>query len=283
MAGERAQAVQARLLNRRLCHLLVAAAVVSGFQQTAANAATRTAVPGLDPSPGGDRNGVLVAPNLGGYYPWARRPGTNSGHRKAPTATQPATHATAASAPQCESTPTFLGGAPVECVTGVVSSTTPQQLARQSWGSLRLPLPDVRTAPPRGRFGLVGLPEWVWVPREHWRPIVRRASAGGTWAQVTAKPEETTVVPGDGLAPVHCGGPGTAYDPRLAASAQHTDCSYAYRRSSRQEPAQAYRVTVTVTWTGTWTGSGGAGGRLPDISRSTTFGLRVAEAQGLYG
>jgi hypothetical protein len=79
-----------------------------------------------------------------------------------------------------------------------------------------------------------------------------------------------------------CAGPGTAYDPGRPASAQRTDCSYTYRQSSKSQPQGVYRVTVTVVWGGTWVGSDGAGGGLPDISRSTTFPLPVAEGQGLY-
>jgi predicted CxxxxCH...CXXCH cytochrome family protein len=160
---------------------------------------------------------------------------------------------------------------------------TPQQLAQQAWSALRLPLPDVRTAPPRASAGLVGLPEWAWVPRGEWAPISERAVAGAVWAEVTATPQRMSIKPGAGLAVVECSGPGTAYDPGRPASVQRTDCSYTYRHSSAAQPGAAYRVTVTVVWGGTWAGSDGSGGTLPDISRSTTFSLRVAEGQGLYG
>ncbi|WP_460344239.1 hypothetical protein [Actinoallomurus acanthiterrae] len=100
---------------------------------------------------------------------------------------------------------------------------------------------------------------------------------------MTATPRRLVIKPGSDLPPVSCDGPGTTYDPAKPASTQHTDCSYTYRRSSVAEPGAVYRVTVTVVWSGAWTGSGGAGGTLPDISRSTVFGLKVAEGQGLYG
>jgi hypothetical protein len=161
-------------------------------------------------------------------------------------------------------------------------AVTPAQLAQQAWNELKLPLPQVGTAPPRGSAGLVGLPEWVWVPASQWRPLTKRADAGGVWAQVTATPKQVIVAPGAGLSPVTCAGPGTAYAPGRPASSQHTDCSYTYARSSAGQPGAVYRVTVRVVWGGVWVGSGGAGGTLPDISRSTTFGLRVAEAQSLY-
>jgi hypothetical protein len=162
------------------------------------------------------------------------------------------------------------------------ATVTPEQMARTAQESLLLPLPDVQTAPPRGSQGLVGLPEWVWVSHGQWHPLTKRAAAGGVWAEVTATPKRMVITPGAGLAAVACTGPGTAYDPHRAASVQHTDCSFTYGRSSAGQPGSVYRVTVRVVWGGSWVGSGGTGGALPDISRSTRFSLRVAEAQGLY-
>lgn len=178
-----------------------------------------------------------------------------------------------------------MGGTPVDCFPGQTSAPiiTPQELAQRAWATLRLPFPDVHTAPPRGAQGLVALPEWVWVSRAEWRPLTKTASAGAVLARVTATPKQLTIKPGPGLSAVSCGGPGAAYNPSRSASVQRTDCSYTYVRSSKGQPHDAYQMTVTVTWGGTWVGSGGAGGDLPDISRSTTFGVRVAEGQGLYG
>jgi hypothetical protein len=177
-----------------------------------------------------------------------------------------------------------MGGTPVTCDPGQgpAPTVTPQDLAQRAWNTLRLPLPDVHTAPPRGTEGLVGLPEWVWVPHGQWRPLTKRASAGPAWARVTATPKQLTIRPGAGIPTMSCGGPGTAYDPTARTSGQQTNCAYTYLRSSRNQPGGVDRMTVTVVWGGTWVGSGGTGGGLPDISRSTTFALRVAEGQGLY-
>jgi hypothetical protein len=91
-----------------------------------------------------------------------------------------------------------------------------------------------------------------------------------------------SIDPGGGQQPMECSGPGTAYNAHHSASSQRTDCSFTYSRSSASQPDAAYRVTVTVVWGGRWVGSGGAGGTLPDISRTMAFSLRVGEAQGLY-
>lgn len=160
-------------------------------------------------------------------------------------------------------------------------AVSPAVLAQRAWGRLPIPGPQVRTAPPRGSDGLVGLPHWFWVT--NWRDHRDRISAGGVWAEVTAQPTSMTITPGGGLPSVGCDGPGTAYDPGRSAAEQRSDCSYTYQRSSAGLPGSAYRVTVTVTWGGTWRGSGGTGGTLPVLIRSTSFDLPVAEGQAVAG
>jgi hypothetical protein len=126
---------------------------------------------------------------------------------------------------------------------------------------------------------LVGLAEWVWVQPKQWRTITKRVSAGAVWAQVSATPKQLTVTPSGGVPGVQCNGPGTPFDPRQPVDQQRSDCTVTFTRSSAGQPGGAYAVTVTVVWAVTWTGSGGAGGALPDMPRSSTFQLRVAEGQ----
>lgn len=267
-------------IQRRMSPIVVVA--VAGLVVVAPRARASDSPPGP---------GVSVLPN--GYNPHADTPGKSESRN-------PATAAPGADDPVksggdpngCLAMVPGIGCMQQKCAdpagTGVcdgqggVPTVTPAELAQQAWNALRLPLPGVHTAPPRGAAGLVGLPEWVWVPASQWRPLTKRASAGGVWAEVTATPRQMIVTPGAGLGAVMCAGPGTAYDRQRSASSQQTDCSYTYARSSAGQPGAVYRVTVRVVWGGVWVGSGGAGGTLPDISRSTTFGLRVAEAQSLY-
>jgi hypothetical protein len=159
-------------------------------------------------------------------------------------------------------------------------AVTPQELLAWARSRLALPLPTVHTAPPHGTDGLVGLPEWFWVAPGQWHPMSARVQVGGVWAQVTAHPARLEVQPGTGTS-VACPGPGTPYKPRLAASAQHTSCSYTYAQSSDGLPRNDYQVSVTVVWTAAWQGSGGAGGTLAPLGRTTVFALPVAEAQAL--
>ncbi len=164
---------------------------------------------------------------------------------------------------------------------GEVAKLSPAELALSRWARMPIPKPVVRTAPPRRRGGLVGLPEWFWVT--NWRPLGGRVAARGVWVELTARPQSMAIDPGSGEAGVRCSGPGTAYDKSRSATSQHTDCSHTFARSSLNEPGRAYRVRVTVVWGGSWHGSDGSGGGLPPLSRSTTVRLRVAEGQALYG
>ncbi|GAA2157110.1 hypothetical protein GCM10009727_66710 [Actinomadura napierensis] len=43
-----------------------------------------------------------------------------------------------------------------------VPKVSPRELALTRWAHMPIPAPVVRTAPPRGRDGLVGLPEWFF-------------------------------------------------------------------------------------------------------------------------
>jgi hypothetical protein len=161
---------------------------------------------------------------------------------------------------------------------------TPGTVARRAVKHLVLPLPKVGLDP-RGQ-ALVGLAEWFWIPRAQWRPLKQRTSAGGVWARVTARPVSTSWDPGDGSPPVKCQGPGTPYDASLPASAQSTDCSYAYTTSSVGRPQTGsnpndrfFTVTVTTTWAVGWVGAGGTAGTLPAMTRTRSFRLPVEQRE----
>ncbi|GGP14144.1 hypothetical protein LDL08_19985 [Nonomuraea glycinis] len=150
-----------------------------------------------------------------------------------------------------------------------------EQLAQRAYKRIPITPPQVLTAPPRGREGLVGLPHWFYLANGQWAAKSKRLRTGGVWAEATARPQRMTINTGEGNTFI-CDGPGTAYDPGRPAARQSSTCSYRFQR-----PANAHQVTVSVTWAGTWRGSGGAGGALPPITRSVTFPVRIVEAQTL--
>src|SRR5215469_3071952 len=138
----------------------------------------------------------------------------------------------------------------------------PQQLMIEAYGELRVPSLSPATAPPVGHDGLVGLPEWFWVPAAGWHPRSVTVRVGPVWATVTATPDGLTFEPGAGISPVTCQGPGTAYDPSKPSVSQHTACSYTYVQPSAGLAGNVYQASVSITWRVDWIGSGGAGGVL---------------------
>jgi hypothetical protein len=161
-------------------------------------------------------------------------------------------------------------------------AVTPQELLQVAEGEMRVPVLRPGTAPPLGKDGLVGLPEWFWVPRAQWHPVTVTVAAGPVWAEVIAAPQRLTFAPGGGLSGPSCAGPGAQYRPRVAPSAQHTACSYRYLESSALQPGGAYAASVTVTWLVTWTGSGGVGGTInPGLQVAFPVSVPVAEGQAL--
>jgi hypothetical protein len=159
---------------------------------------------------------------------------------------------------------------------------TPRQLLATAFGELDVPYLRPATAPPRGADGLVGLPEWFWVPASEWHARSLTVTARPVWATVTAVPLTLTFQPGAGLSSVSCAGPGSAYDPHEPAGQQRTNCSYTYLQPSAGLPGNAYRASVTVTWRITWIGSGGAGGLLdPALAVPVGFPIRVAQGEAL--
>ncbi|MBO4273967.1 hypothetical protein [Microbispora triticiradicis] len=162
------------------------------------------------------------------------------------------------------------------------AEVTLQMLVGLAVRELVLPLPQVSTAPPRGRPAMVGIRQWFWLNGAgQWTTKSKRVQVGDVWAEVTASPRRLVVSPGMGLPDVVCDGPGTPYDTSRPPQEQRSGCTYLYERSSAGQPRDAYRVSVTVVWGATWQGSGGAGGTLVPISRTTSYALPVAEAQAL--
>ena len=133
--------------------------------------------------------------------------------------------------------------------------------------------PGPATAPPRGRDGLVGLPEWFWVPAAEWHARSVTVTAGPVWATATAAPL-ANLPSGRRAECADLQGAGDRLRPPRAAAQQHTNCSYTYLRPSAGLPGNAYQASVTVTWRISWTGSGGVGGVL-DAALAVPAGFTV--------
>jgi hypothetical protein len=180
----------------------------------------------------------------------------------------------------CPGAQAFGGVVLVGNAAAAAPAVTPQELLQIAIGRLHVPVPQPKTAPPRGKDGLVGLPEWFWVG--NWDPVHVTVAVGPVWATATAVPQQLTFNPGGGLADLTCRGPGTVYRPKLPLNAQHTDCSYTYDQPSAGQPGNVYQASVTVSWNISWVGSGGAGGEVAaGVTSNAPFTLPVAAGEAL--
>ncbi|WP_419995063.1 hypothetical protein [Streptomyces boninensis] len=155
---------------------------------------------------------------------------------------------------------------------------SPAELAQAAYEQLRLPSPQIRANPDGEK--LVTLPTWLWLSRGSWGKVSATASVPEVSVTAVARPTKATWSTGDGKT-VTCRGPGTPYtaagrDPRSASP----DCGHTYRRSSADQPGDAYPVSATVRWTVTWSGAGESG-TLPGLTTSASTQFRVAESQAL--
>lgn len=172
------------------------------------------------------------------------------------------------------------------------AGATPAQLAQQAVGRLPLPAPQVHHNPDAtaGRpQTVVGVATWLWVAGASYRTLTQTVAAGPVWATVTARPVSTYWQTGSAdAADVRCTGPGVAYDSRRSPDGQSTYCSTVYRRSSAGQPQTGptdndrfFVGSATTRWQVSWVGAGGAAGQLPDLERTSSFRLAVAEVQSV--
>jgi hypothetical protein len=273
--------------------LVVPAAVnpAPAYPAAAASAAAQSQAGGgcfIRPVPGGYE---LVCGNSGGT---PGGPGTNGGSATSSCSLVPLSKAQVTflglpwPAPKGHlwEVVTCPGPQPFQVVTLVSIATgapavTPQQLAQIAIAELIIPVLQPQTAPPRGRDGLVGLPEWFWFPKAAWVPVSRTVTAGPVWARATAVPVSIVFHPGGGQPGISCRGPGTAFDPARPLGAQHTDCSYLYKLPSAGQPGNVYAAAVTVLWNVFWVGSGSTGGPVANgrpVNTPLTLPVAAGEA-----
>ena len=181
------------------------------------------------------------------------------------------------------SSPGSIGGQLVQVnIKSGTPAVSPFDLLKIAIGELSVPTLAAATAPPRGKDGLVGLPEWFWVPRGQWHAVSVTVNAGPVWATATAAPTSLSYVPGGGMGSVSCAGPGTGFNRTRPAAQQHTGCSYTYTQASKGQPGNAFQAGLFVTWKVSWTGSGGAGGVITTgYTTGNAFAVRVAQAEAL--
>ncbi|MGH9268455.1 MAG: hypothetical protein ACRD0D_09790 [Acidimicrobiales bacterium] len=118
----------------------------------------------------------------------------------------------------------------------------PSALAQRALSYTPLTAPGIGLNPAGEQ--VVNVATWLWVDPALWSTQTATASVAGLSVTTTATPQRVIWDLGNGDSIV-CGGPGTPYDSSKPESAQHTDCSYMYRRSSAGRPDGRFVVTAT--------------------------------------
>lgn len=156
-----------------------------------------------------------------------------------------------------------------------VSGPDPEVLADTLYDEVTeqvpLPRPDLSPVGP----GFVNLGMWLAV--EEPAPISVTARAGAVWATTTASLESTTFDMGDGTV-VTCDGAGDPIpDSKLDSVDESDDCGHTY--TTLGPDGEPFTVTITSTWHVTWVGSGGTGGDLGTLDRTSSVEYEVLEIQ----
>ena len=163
-------------------------------------------------------------------------------------------------------------------------------LALSALDAIALPYPVPHTSPALDRPQITGLPTWLWIDPGQWQPLTADAALAGYRVTVTATPRSITWDMGEAASPhphkvperhqVTCHGPGRPYD-LDGPDSQHSDCTYAYRWVSGNEPDGRYHATTTMAWDIAWHASTGESGTLAPASRTTRFALTVDEIEAV--
>lgn len=155
-------------------------------------------------------------------------------------------------------------------------------LVDQASKALNIPLPKVALSPNADATQYVGLPLWAWSSASAWVPRSVTVSAGGVSLTMTASPVYSVWSMGDGGS-VTCSGPGTPYPSVSSGKPPRSspDCGYTYARPSVSEPGGVFSASVTTHWKVAWSTTTGLSGVEPDLTASSSMGLRVSEIQAL--
>ncbi|RKS04978.1 hypothetical protein DFP74_0558 [Nocardiopsis sp. Huas11] len=152
----------------------------------------------------------------------------------------------------------------------------PAVLAEQARAVMRLPAPDIGTAPALGKPRFVNLPSWMWVDAAEWGPVSATASVSAGSVTVLATPDRVVWDTGDGHEVV-CAGPGTVFSEAVYREEGSPDCGHTYTTLPEAGAGATVDVRAVWEWGVSWSSSDGRGGDLDDLSTSSTVAVPVSE------
>ncbi len=160
--------------------------------------------------------------------------------------------------------------------TGSEPVLDPVALAEQARAMMRLPEPDIGTAPTPGKPRFVNIPAWMWVSEEDWEPVSATASVSAGSVTVVASPERVVWDTGDGHEVV-CTGPGTVFSRATAGEGGSPDCGHIYTALPVGGAGAAVDLTAVWEWGVSWSSSDGQGGDLEELTTTSTVAVPVSE------
>lgn len=165
-------------------------------------------------------------------------------------------------------------------------SLTDEMLAEYAYDEIKIPDTEIEINPDDEQ--LLGVPMWIWLDAQEFRPRTVRAELplAGLWAETTAEPvslqidpgtEDAEVYPADGECEIDDDGRiGQPYERGRAD--EDPPCGVKYLRATHN--VDSFELTASLTWEVHWTGSQSPGEHpLPSGTFETTHEIVVEEQQ----
>jgi hypothetical protein len=115
----------------------------------------------------------------------------------------------------------------------------------------------------------VSYPTYVWLDKANTADVTLDVRIPSTSATMTARATKVVFNPGIAADAVTCAG----------IPSKREDCSYTYRRTSKDEQNMRYQASVSVTWAISWTATTGESGTLSSYTATTDLPIAVAKIQ----
>ncbi|WP_150244705.1 hypothetical protein [Nocardiopsis quinghaiensis] len=149
-------------------------------------------------------------------------------------------------------------------------------MAEQARAMMRLPEPEIGTAPAPDKVRFVNLPSWMWIDEADWKPVSATASVSAGSVTVTATPERVVWDTGDGHEVV-CEVARTVFSPEVYREEGSPDCGHTYTTLPPGGAGAEVDLVADWEWEVSWAASDGRGGGLAPLTTSSSVSVPVSE------